>query len=87
MTDLRELPLLHLRVVTREVETVDEVLTHADPSNPTFWSRRGDAIAAFGEAVLLSSGATGIGAEWRALTATADIDDPLLLPMMVTESR
>ncbi len=80
MTDLRELPLLRLRVVTREVETVDEVLTHADPSNPTFWSRRGDAIAAFGEAILLSSDPRGIGAEWRALTATADIDDPLGLP-------
>lgn len=46
---MRELPLVRLRVVTREVQTLDDVLAYADPSNPTFWSRRGDALAAFGE--------------------------------------
>ena len=52
MTDLRELPLPRLRVVTREVETVDELLTYADPSNPTVLElAAATRIVAFGEAV------------------------------------
>lgn len=77
---MRELPLVRLRVVTREVQTLDDVLAYADPSNPTFWSRRGDAIAAFGETEVLHGGASTLGAEWRALAARAKIDDPLGLP-------
>ena len=77
---MRELPLVRLRVVTREVQTLDDVLAYADPSNPTFWSRRGDAIAAFGETVVLHGGASTLGAEWRTLAARATIDDPLGLP-------
>lgn len=79
MTDPRELPV-RLRVLTREIEAVDEVLTYADPSNPTFWSRRGDAIAAFGETAALTADASSLGGEWRTLAAAADIDDPLGLP-------
>lgn len=46
-----------------------------------FWSRRGDAMAAFGEShAFVSPGDPtrfDIGARWRALAATAEIDDPV----------
>ena len=32
--------------MTREVDPQEDVLTHASPSNPTYWSRRTDAMAA-----------------------------------------
>ena len=55
-----------------------------DPSIPTFWSRRGDAIAAIGEsdgaASASAPAACDLGAQWRALAASAEIDDPVGLP-------
>ena len=84
MTDPRELPTPRLRVVTRELDTVDDALLYTDPSAPTFWSRRGDALAAFGESVALGrtgvEAASGLGAQWRALADSAEIDDPVGLP-------
>lgn len=69
--------------MTREVATVEDVLAHADALRPTFWGRRGDALAAFGESLVLEGGATpasDLGARWRALAALAEIDDPVALP-------
>lgn len=78
-----------LRVTTREVETIEDVLEHAAPENPTVWSRRGDAIVGYGEA----TGLTGLGGDavdglhadgaarwWRELAARAEVDDPVGLP-------
>ena len=84
MTDPQQLPTPRLRIVTREVDSIDDVLAHASPSHPTFWSRRGDAIAAYGETVGFvragASSALGFGARWRTLAADAEIDDPVGLP-------
>ena len=83
MTDPREPLPPRLRVVTREVDPQEEVLTFASPSNPTYWSRRTDAIAAYGETVgfvRVAGGGIDFGAQWRALAANAEIDDPLRLP-------
>ncbi len=83
MSDPQELPTPRLRVVTREVESVDDVLVYASPSHPTFWSRRGDGIAAFGESTsFLRTGSASppLGQRWRALASAADIDDPVGLP-------
>jgi menaquinone-specific isochorismate synthase len=82
VTDPHEPLLPRLRVVTREVAALDEVLTFADPSNPVYWARRADAMAAFGEAVVLRSDASAseLGSQWRALAAQAEVDDPVGLP-------
>lgn len=84
MTDPQEPPVPRLRVVTREVDALEDVLTYASPSHPTYWSRRSDAMAAYGETLgFIRVGATeGIdfGAQWRALAANAEIDDPVGLP-------
>lgn len=90
MTDAHDLPSPRLRVVTREIEPVDDVLLYAEASNPTFWRRRGDAMAAFGETVgMVRTGDPTLagaphpfdfGARWRALAAAAEIDDPVGLP-------
>ena len=77
-------PLPRLRVITREVEPVGDVLAYAALSNPTFWSRRGDALAASGQSMVFtrigSSEGLDFGARWRALAAAAEIDDPIRLP-------
>lgn len=84
MTDPQHPPTPRLRVVTREVDAIEDVLTYAAPSHPTFWSRRGDAIAAFGETTsfLRTDAQSGqaFGAWWRELAANAQIDDPVGLP-------
>ena len=84
MTDPQRPPTTRLRVVTREVDAIDDVLTYAAASHPTYWSRRGDALAAFGEAagfVRADHSATlDFGVRWRALAALAEIDDPVGLP-------
>ncbi|HWM17787.1 MAG TPA: chorismate-binding protein, partial [Microbacterium sp.] len=84
MTAPAELPIPRLKVVTREVDSVDDVLAYTHPSSPMFWSRRGDAIAGYDQAMVFTR--TGgpstfdFGARWRALAANAEIDDPVGLP-------
>jgi menaquinone-specific isochorismate synthase len=75
-----------LRVVTREVETVEDVLAYTPSYAPAFWSRRDAALAAFGSIVDLQA-PTGVDAparfvadRWRAIAAAAEIDDPVGLP-------
>ncbi|MCR2810812.1 MULTISPECIES: isochorismate synthase [unclassified Microbacterium] len=84
MTDPIELPTPRLRVVTREVAAVDDVLAYAELSNPTYWSRRGDAMAAYGETTAFTRIGPAIGfdfgRQWRALAAAADVDDAVGLP-------
>ncbi len=79
--DARELATPRLRVVTREVDAIDDVLAYAHPNDPLFWSRRGDAIAAFDPVWELSqSGDTDLGERWRELAANAEIDDAVGVP-------
>jgi menaquinone-specific isochorismate synthase len=80
VTDPEALPTPRLRVVTREVDSIDDVLAYAEQQNPTFWSRRGDALAASGEAYGLRHVGYEFGSRWRAIAAVADIDDPVGLP-------
>ena len=93
MTEPVDLPMPRLRAVTRELAAQDDVLLHTEPSCPTFWSRRGDGMAAWGETMGFSfehldidAAADepeparidrGFGAWWRAVAASAEIDDPV----------
>jgi menaquinone-specific isochorismate synthase len=80
-----DLPLPRLRVVTREIDPVADVLDYTTGYDPLFWSRRGDAIAAFGtvtgwRAPMPALSVPEIAAQWRRVAASADIDDPVGLP-------
>jgi menaquinone-specific isochorismate synthase len=84
VTDPQQLPTPRLRVVTREVDALEDVLSYTSPSHPTYWNRRGDVMAALGEtASFVSFGAlaeAGFAEWWRAVAADAEIDDPVGLP-------
>ena len=74
-----EAPLPRLRAVTREVPDLDDVLSYADPDDPTVWTRRGDIMIGLGHAASLPTGADA-AAWWRAVSAAAEIDDPVGSP-------
>ncbi|MEW1962231.1 chorismate-binding protein [Microbacterium sp. NPDC077644] len=78
-----------LIVQTREFDPVDDLLAYADPDRPLAWLRRGDGIAAVGDAVPASVRVpagegplrSAIMADaWRELSANAEVDDPVGLP-------
>ncbi len=79
-----------LVIRTREVGPVEDLLAYADPDRPLAWLRRGDGIVAAGAQLAASlrvpaqaknAARTPLLAEqWRALTADAEIDDPVDLP-------
>ncbi len=74
---------LRLRVVTREVATIDDVLGYASPAHPTVWSRRGDILVGVGEAAAftaLDDTTEQIGSWWRQIVAGSEIDDTVGLP-------
>jgi menaquinone-specific isochorismate synthase len=77
-------PTPRLRVVTREVDALEDVLSYTSPSHPTYWNRRGDVMAALGEAAAFETGGgagdAGLAEWWRAVAAGAEIDDPVRLP-------
>jgi len=76
-----------LRVITREIPSVDELLDYTTGYDPLFWSRRGDAMAGFGS-VLHGDRAPAMPPEsipeladrWRAIADAAEIDDPVGIP-------
>ncbi|MFG6475271.1 isochorismate synthase MenF [Microbacterium sp. P06] len=79
-------PSPRLRVVTREIEPVEDVLAFTPSYAPAFWSRREASLAAFGSTFDLQA-PTGVGAparfvaeRWREIAASAEIDDPVGLP-------
>ena len=79
-------PLPRLRVVTREIDPVEDVLSYTPSYAPAFWSRRDASLAAFGSIHELRA-AGGVDApsrfvseRWRAIAAAAEIDDPVGLP-------
>jgi len=74
-----------LRVVTRELPPMDDVLAYTTPYDPLFWSRRGESLAAFGDLLTLrytggGPGGASIADRWRAIAAAAEVDDPVGLP-------
>lgn len=77
----REPATPRLRVVTRAVDAIDDVLAYAQPGDPLFWSRRGDAIAAFDPVWELSQvGDADLAARWREIAANAVIEDEVGVP-------
>lgn len=84
MSDPQQLPTPRLRVVTREIDPLEDVLSYTSPSHPTYWNRRGDVMAAYGEAAaFVTTGdpaEAGVAQWWRAVAADAEIDDPVGLP-------
>ncbi|GAA2075525.1 isochorismate synthase [Microbacterium hatanonis] len=80
------LPLPRLRVVTREIDPVEDVLSYTPSYAPAFWSRRDASLAAFGSihelraAGGVESPARFVAERWRAIAAAAEIDDPVGLP-------
>lgn len=81
MTDPEQLPTPRLRVVTREIDALEDVLSYTSPDHPTYWNRRGDVMAALGETARVV-GEGGAADErfarwWRAVAADAEIDDPV----------
>jgi menaquinone-specific isochorismate synthase len=80
------LPLPRLRVVTREIDPVEDVLSYTPSYAPAFWSRRDASLAAFGSihelraAEGVESPARFVAERWRAIAAAAEIDDPVGLP-------
>lgn len=67
-----------LRVVTREVDAIEDVLGYTTSGAPLFWSRRGDAMAAFGSTLEIGAGsAPEMSRTWRAIADAADVDDPV----------
>jgi menaquinone-specific isochorismate synthase len=74
-----------LRVVTRELPPIDDVLAYTTSDDPLFWSRRGESLAAFGELFTLRytgerPGDDAVSDRWRAIAAVAEVDDPVQLP-------
>lgn len=84
MTDPHLPSAPRLRVVTREIDPLEDVLSYTSPSHPTYWNRRGDVMAALGEATsFIGAGGpaeAGFADWWRAVAADAEIDDPVGLP-------
>lgn len=70
-----------LRVVTREIDAIDDLLAHAAPQHPTVWSRRGDILVGVGSAARYrapaSAGAAAAAAWWRRVAHEAEVVDPL----------
>ncbi len=85
MTTAAEEAVPRLRVVTRELSPMDDVLAYTTGYDPLFWSRRGESLAAFGDLLTLRFPGsrisdTPIADRWRAIAAAADVDDPVGLP-------
>lgn len=78
-----------LRVTTRAIESIDDVLAYADPDSPLYWMRRGDGIAGIGTALTWRLNGSPAGermpraprfaARWRELAAAATVDDEVAL--------
>lgn len=75
-----------LRVVTRELDGVEDVLDYTTSYDPLFWSRRGDGFAGFGTTIAWGQhetpapDAAQLAAYWRQIAAAAEVDDPVDVP-------
>lgn len=78
--------LPRLVVETRETAPEPDLLAFADPSDPLVWQRRGEGFVGIGETLRVERGgslpapAVDVAELWRALSAAAEIDDPVALP-------
>ncbi|MCW3493562.1 isochorismate synthase MenF [Microbacterium sp. SSM24] len=79
-------PPPQLVVQTREIDPVEDLLAFADPRSPLAWLRRGEGIVGVGHMVTgYETGVEGFDPDalpspadaWRAIAATAEIDDPV----------
>ena len=75
-----------LVVETREIATVDDLLSYTDPDSPLAWLRRGEGIVGIGTVGGFETGLPGAlpgtaqpspADWWRGLCADAQIDDPI----------
>lgn len=67
-----------LRVISREIAPVGDLLPYADPADPLVWSRRGSWLVGVGDALTLTAPGTEaarLAARWRDVVARAEIDD------------
>nr|WP_208380035.1 isochorismate synthase [Microbacterium endophyticum] len=78
-----------MRVVTREVATIEDVLPFTDASTPLVWQRTGDGFVGAGPLIIrldesahLPHGerARNLATRWRSLVNGATIDDDVHLP-------
>jgi len=72
-----------LRVLTREIAPLGDLLEYADPRNPLVWARRGAWLVGVGDALTLTASAADaadLSARWRAVAAAAEVDDPVEEP-------
>ena len=78
-----------LLVETREIDPIDDLLPYTSPDRPLAWLRRGDGVVGVGAPVAalerMAAGADPaspppLADAWRALAASAEVDDPLGIP-------
>ncbi|BDV31651.1 isochorismate synthase [Microbacterium terricola] len=71
-----------LLVDTREIESVEDLLPYTSASHPVVWSRRGEGMVGFGEALVLEGGPdrSPLGSQWAAVAAAAEVHDEVGLP-------
>lgn len=75
-------PAPALRVVTREIAPgdVEDLLETTDAGNPLAWSHRGDTLVGIGTAAHVAASTPSAAAQWwRAVSASADVDDPVVV--------
>ncbi len=67
-----------LRVITREIAPVGDLLSYAAPHDPLVWTRRGSWLVGVGSALTLTAPAgeaAGLADRWREIANAARIDD------------
>lgn len=77
-------PVQALTVETTPLDDVRQLVSFLDARKPLLWQRRGEGIAGVGEALRLEFSGPGRVSDaadaWRALTAAAEVVDPVRLP-------
>lgn len=72
-------PAPRLVVTTREIDPLDDLLPHTQAASPLVWSRRGDGMVGWGEALRLEATGPGriadLAARWAQVAAETDVDD------------
>ncbi|MFV0319704.1 MAG: isochorismate synthase MenF [Microbacterium sp.] len=84
-------PPVRLRVRTREIDAIEDLLPYTSPHAPLAWLRRGDGIVGIGDVIRIEAGGhrpapggmprtTTIAQAWRQAAEHAEIDDEVQLP-------
>ncbi len=74
------LPAPRLRVVTRDIDGVDELLEYASAGDPLVWTRRGDTLVGIDAALEFEGPSEETAQWWRRVAGAAEIDDAVRLP-------